>query len=74
MQITPACNIPLRCLKGGGKLVIVNLQKTPKDKKASMVIHAKADDVMFHAMLHMVREPNDHVLQEKEDCRVTKTY
>ena len=26
--------------------MIVNLQKTPKDKKANLVIHAKSDDVM----------------------------
>ncbi|MCE3051196.1 ditrans,polycis-polyprenyl diphosphate synthase [Datura stramonium] len=39
LQITPACNLPLKSLKGGGKIVIVNLQKTPKDKKASLFIH-----------------------------------
>ncbi|VFQ82494.1 unnamed protein product [Cuscuta campestris] len=26
LQITPACNLPLRCLRNGGKIVIVNLQ------------------------------------------------
>lgn len=26
LQITPACNLPLKCLRGGGKIVIVNLQ------------------------------------------------
>ncbi|CAN6448394.1 unnamed protein product [Victoria cruziana] len=26
LQITPACNLPVRCLRGGGKIVIVNLQ------------------------------------------------
>lgn len=31
-------------------MVIVNLQQTPKDKKAHLVIHAKADDVMRHVM------------------------
>ncbi|KAL1534101.1 ditrans,polycis-polyprenyl diphosphate synthase [Salvia divinorum] len=46
LQITPACNLPLKCLKGGGKIVIVNLQKTPKDKKASLVIHERVDEVM----------------------------
>jgi hypothetical protein len=30
----------------GGKLVIVNLQKTPKDKKATLLIHGKTDMVM----------------------------
>ncbi|XP_057460315.1 NAD-dependent protein deacetylase SRT1-like isoform X2 [Actinidia eriantha] len=26
LQITPACNLPLKCLRNGGKIVIVNLQ------------------------------------------------
>ena len=34
----------------GGKLVIVNLQNTPKDKKASLVIHARCDEVMQQLM------------------------
>ncbi|XAR56794.1 hypothetical protein NMG60_11037390 [Bertholletia excelsa] len=46
LQITPACNLPLKCLRGGGKIVIVNLQKTPKDKKASLVIHGLVDKVI----------------------------
>ncbi|GFP99893.1 NAD-dependent protein deacetylase srt1 [Phtheirospermum japonicum] len=46
LQITPACNLPLKCLKGGGKIVIVNLQKTPKDKKASLVMHGRVDKVI----------------------------
>ena len=43
LQITPACNIPLRTVRAGGKLVIVNLQATPKDKKADLVIHARCE-------------------------------
>ncbi|GAB4845947.1 ditrans,polycis-polyprenyl diphosphate synthase [Ancistrocladus abbreviatus] len=50
LQITPACNLPLKCLRGGGKLVIVNLQKTPKDKKASLVIHGLVDKVIMGVM------------------------
>ncbi|KAK9810436.1 hypothetical protein WJX72_010681 [[Myrmecia] bisecta] len=46
LQITPACDLPLRTPKAGGKLVIINLQKTPKDKKADLVIHAKCDGVL----------------------------
>ncbi|CAI0374095.1 unnamed protein product [Linum tenue] len=46
LQITPACNLPLKCLRGGGKIVIVNLQKTPKDKKACLVIHGLVDKVI----------------------------
>jgi len=30
--------------------VIINLQKTPKDKKASLVIHARCDEVMQQLM------------------------
>lgn len=26
LQITPACNLPLKSIRGGGKIVIVNLQ------------------------------------------------
>ncbi|XP_068638263.1 NAD-dependent protein deacetylase SRT1-like [Aristolochia californica] len=50
LQITPACNLPLRCLRVGGKLVIINLQPTPKDKKASLVIHGLVDKVIAGVM------------------------
>ncbi|XP_062169613.1 NAD-dependent protein deacetylase SRT1 isoform X2 [Alnus glutinosa] len=50
LQITPACNLPLKSLRGGGKIVIVNLQKTPKDKKASIVIHGRVDKVVAGVM------------------------
>ncbi|XP_057485294.1 NAD-dependent protein deacetylase SRT1-like [Actinidia eriantha] len=46
LQITPACNLPLKSLSGGGKIVIVNLQKTPKDKKANLVIHGLVDKII----------------------------
>ncbi|KAK4275309.1 hypothetical protein QN277_018415 [Acacia crassicarpa] len=50
LQITPACNLPLKALPGGGKVVIVNLQKTTKDKKASLVIHGPVDKVIEGVM------------------------
>ncbi|XP_031744759.1 uncharacterized protein LOC101212255 isoform X6 [Cucumis sativus] len=50
LQITPACNLPLKSLRGGGKIIIVNLQKTPKDKKASLVIHGRVDKVIAGVM------------------------
>uniref|UniRef100_A0A0E0P6K8 protein acetyllysine N-acetyltransferase n=1 Tax=Oryza rufipogon TaxID=4529 RepID=A0A0E0P6K8_ORYRU len=46
-EITPACNMPLLSLKNGGRVAIVNLQATPKDKKASLVIHGLVDKVSF---------------------------
>ncbi|KAL3132439.1 hypothetical protein ABBQ32_008995 [Trebouxia sp. C0010 RCD-2024] len=53
LQITPACNIPLKTTKAGGKLVIINLQKTPKDSKADLVIHAKCDEIMQQVMAQL---------------------
>ncbi|CAL5202342.1 unnamed protein product [Lathyrus oleraceus] len=53
LQITPACNLPLKALRGGGKVVIVNLQKTPKDKNASLVIHGFSDKVIAGVMEHL---------------------
>ncbi|XP_010252773.1 PREDICTED: NAD-dependent protein deacetylase SRT1 isoform X1 [Nelumbo nucifera] len=50
LQITPACNLPLRSIRGGGKVVIVNLQQTPKDKKANLVIHGFVDKVIAGVM------------------------
>lgn len=46
LQITPACNMPLRATRRGGKLAIVNLQRTPKDSKAALLIRARVDSVM----------------------------
>nr|ATG71263.1 sirtuin 1 [Juniperus phoenicea] len=50
LQITPACNLPLKSVRGGGKLVIINLQPTPKDKKAALLIHAQVDKVIAGVM------------------------
>ncbi|KAJ1629391.1 hypothetical protein T492DRAFT_119492 [Pavlovales sp. CCMP2436] len=38
--------MPLRATRRGGKLVIVNLQRTPKDAKAALVVRARVDAVM----------------------------
>jgi len=46
LVVQPAAQIPLKTASKGGKLVIVNLQKTVLDRVASLVINAKCDDVM----------------------------
>mmetsp|Transcript_11146 Transcript_11146/g.15541 ORF Transcript_11146/g.15541 Transcript_11146/m.15541 type:complete len:328 (-) Transcript_11146:199-1182(-) len=49
LQIQPANEMPLAGMQAkpdSAKLVIVNLQKTPFDEEASLVIHAKVDEVM----------------------------
>ncbi|XP_042373553.1 NAD-dependent protein deacetylase SRT1-like isoform X1 [Zingiber officinale] len=60
LQIMPACNLPLKCIRNNGKIVIVNLQvskylvmPTPKDKKASLVIHGLVDKVIAGVMLFL---------------------
>eukprot|EP00892_Ulva_mutabilis_P007832 jgi/Ulvmu1/5420/UM022_0215.1 len=55
LQIRPICNLPLSTKRNGGKVVIVNLQKTPKNKAADVVIHAKCDEVLERVMHHMGR-------------------
>ena len=45
LRVTPAADMPLSTAEQGGRLVIVNLQKTPLDSHAALVIHAKTDDV-----------------------------
>ena len=61
MEITPACNLPLKAVRKGGKMAIVNLQKTPKDSKAALVIRARVDDVMSRVMRMLGMEIFDYV-------------
>ena len=42
-HVTP---MPIGVARRGGNLVMVNLQKTPIDHEATLVIHGKTDDVM----------------------------
>lgn len=46
LRVSPANSFPEDCALNGGRLVIVNLQTTPLDHLATLVIHAKCDDVM----------------------------
>lgn len=50
LQIQPSGNLPLFTVRNGGKLVIVNLQKTRHDKKATLVINHYVDGVMKELM------------------------
>jgi len=46
MLVAPANRFPAQAVENGGQMVIVNLQKTPFDNKAALIIHAKTDMVM----------------------------
>eukprot|EP01063_Lacrimia_lanifica_P040488 TRINITY_DN918_c0_g2_i1.p1 TRINITY_DN918_c0_g2~~TRINITY_DN918_c0_g2_i1.p1 ORF type:complete len:702 (+),score=195.46 TRINITY_DN918_c0_g2_i1:129-2234(+) len=46
LTVAPACKMPQATKENGGRLVIVNLQKTPLDPLADMKVHAKCDDFL----------------------------
>ncbi|XP_034668173.1 NAD-dependent protein deacetylase Sirt6 [Drosophila subobscura] len=46
LQIVPSGNLPLKNIKGGGKLVICNLQPTKHDSKAHLVISSYVDAIL----------------------------
>lgn len=46
LRVNPACAMVGETANQGGKVVIVNLQKTPYDKVAAMNVHAKIEDFM----------------------------
>jgi NAD-dependent SIR2 family protein deacetylase len=50
LRVNPAAQMPDETVKSGGRIVIVNLQKTPLDDVAAMIIHAKIEDVMERLM------------------------
>jgi len=50
LTVSPACDMPVKTYKNGGKVVIVNLQKTPLDRIADVRIYQKCDEVMIGLM------------------------
>lgn len=46
LEVAPASDIPLLANRTGAKLVVINLQETPVDAIASVVIHANAAEVL----------------------------
>ena len=48
--VSPACDMPISVGKGGGELVVVNLQRTAADAHSTLRIGAKIDDVLVPLM------------------------
>lgn len=46
MRVSPANDMVSESKRNGGKVVIINLQKTPQDDEADFVIHGLMDVVM----------------------------
>ncbi len=55
LQIRPCRDLPRKTKKNGGKIVIVNLQKTSLDSLANLIIHERCDRVMKYILdkLHL---------------------
>lgn len=69
LQIMPCGNFPLLTKKNGGKIVMINLQKTKMDKHASLVIHSKLDDVfrkLFEKMKLSLNEFQEKIVLTSE--------
>ena len=50
MRVNPACTMPYSCKLMGGKMVMINLQKTPADDDCDLVIHERIDKVFEKVM------------------------
>eukprot|EP01006_Ploeotia_vitrea_P055119 TRINITY_DN67960_c7_g7_i1.p1 TRINITY_DN67960_c7_g7~~TRINITY_DN67960_c7_g7_i1.p1 ORF type:complete len:301 (+),score=15.68 TRINITY_DN67960_c7_g7_i1:236-1138(+) len=53
LTVTPAADHPQAAKDNGAKLVIVNLQATPLDKKADLRLHTETDKVMQQVMANL---------------------
>lgn len=53
LTVRPACDMPMATKEKGGKLIIVNLQRTPLDKAADIRVHGRIDDFMIRMMGHL---------------------
>jgi NAD-dependent SIR2 family protein deacetylase len=66
LSVTPAADMPAETIDNGGKVVVVNLQKTPYYSKADFNIFAKIEDVMGRLMLKMnIEVPNWNFVEIK---------
>ena len=65
LRVTPAADMPLRTTHNGGKLVIVNLQKTPLDHLATIRIGAMCDDVIQRVMTHLHLQIPQFILRRR---------
>lgn len=56
LRIKPASELPLLCTKNGGKLVICNLQATPKDGHAHIIVRTQVDN-FFQGVMALLDLP-----------------
>lgn len=56
LRIVPAADLPAQTLRHGGDIAIVNLQKTPVDSAAQVVVHSTVDSVLAR-VVHLLGLP-----------------
>lgn len=61
MKVSPFCELPTKAKK----MIICNLQPTPKDKKANLIIHSKIDDLIEALFIELGYSVPDYILNEK---------
>ena len=66
LRIEPVGNLPL----SAAKYVIVNLQKTPRDDRAELIIRAAVDEVMNELMILLGYPKWD----EGEPCQIERVW
>ncbi|MBI2916460.1 MAG: NAD-dependent deacylase [Chloroflexi bacterium] len=55
LVVYPAAFMPVYALEAGAKLAIVNLQPTPLDQRADVVLHAQAGEALPHVVSEVKR-------------------
>lgn len=64
LTVSPACDLPRETRSCGGKVIIVNLQRTPLDGTCcDLRVHAKTDDFMRLVMTELGWQPPKFVLR-----------
>ncbi len=46
MEVAPACDLPVEAWRRGASVIIINLEKTPLDNLAKVVIHENVATVL----------------------------
>lgn len=65
LQVQPANALPERTARRGGRMVVVNLQQTPKDKSAALLVRGRVDQVMRVVMRELQLPVPDY---RRHDC------
>jgi len=65
LQIRPCRDLPRKTKKNGGKIVIINLQKTSLDSLADLIIHERCDRIMKYILEKLNLNFNEKSFQLK---------